>query len=205
MVNSYVYYTGDGSTDNFQITFDYLSKEFVQVYLDGTLLEVEADYIFSGDRTILIPSIPPSGSIVFIQRVTSKNRLVEFRDASILVANDLDISALQAIHIAEEANDNIQNVIQADPNGNFDALNRRLVNVDDPVDDTDGANKLYVDTRFAADVSAAVTARDDALAFASAAQGYRNAAQVSATTAVARAQDSASSAVAAAQSAQEAQ
>lgn len=212
MVNSYVYYTGDGSTTNFQITFDYLSKEFVQVYLDGTMLDVETDYIFAGDRTILIPSIPPSGSIVFIRRVTSKDRLVEFRDAYILVANDLDVSALQAIHIAEEANDNIQNVIQADPNGNFDVLNRRLVNVDSPVDGTDGANKAYVDTCFAADVAAAVAARDAAVVAQGLSEDARDAAEVArdaaygfANTADVRATQASGSAVVAAQSAMDAQ
>ncbi|MDD2231198.1 MAG: phage tail fiber protein [Candidatus Cloacimonetes bacterium] len=160
MANSYVYYTGDGRTTNFQITFDYLSKEFVQVYLDGVLLDVDTDYIFAGDRTIVIPSIPPVDSMVFIQRVTSKNRLVEFRDASILIAKDLDVSALQAIHIAEEADDNTQKSIQANASGNFDALNRRLINLGAPVDGTDGVNKQYVDTRLDTDVANAVAARD---------------------------------------------
>ena len=205
MVNSYVYYTGDGSTTNFQITFDYLSKEFVQVYLDGVPLVVETDYIFTGDRTIVITSVPASGSVVFIRRVTSKNRLVEFRDASILVANDLDISALQAIHIAEEANDNIQNVIQADALGNFDALNRRFVNVATPVDGTDGANKDYVDTRLAAEVAAAEAARDAAIVAQGLSEDARDAAQGFANTAGVRATQAAGSAIVAAQSAQEAQ
>ena len=202
MVNSYVYYTGDGSTNSFQITFDYLSKEFVQVYLDGVLLDVEADYIFAGERTIIIPTIPGAGSVIFIRRVTSKDRLVEFRDASILVAKDLDVSALQAIHIAEEANDNIQNVIQADPNGNFDALTRRIVNLGEPVDSTDAVTKSYVDTRLAADVGQAEAARDAAIvaqglseAARDAAQGFANAANISAGLADVSAQDAAVSAL----------
>jgi hypothetical protein len=198
MVNSYIYYTGDGNITEYQVTFDYLSKEFVKVYLDGDLKEIETDYIFSGDRTIVFLAVPPNGSSIFIQRVTSKDRLVEFRDASILIALDLDVSALQAIHIAEEASDNIQNVIQADPSGNFDALGRRIVNVGDPIDPTDATNKGYTDGIITT-VNDAVTVTTDkaieASGYATDALGYLNDAIVQVGVAEGYASDASQSAI----------
>ena len=187
MVYSYVYYTSDGNITEYQVTFDYLSKEFVKVYLDGVLKEIETDYIFSGDRTIVFLSVPPNGSTIFIQRVTSKDRLVEFRDASILIALDLDVSALQAIHIAEEANDNVSNSITANELSLFDALGRRIINVGDPVDPTDAVNKGYTDGIITTVDNAVTTTTNKAIE----AEGYADAAALSASVAQAAATNAA--------------
>lgn len=146
MANSYVFYTGNGVTDQYQIPFDYLSKEFVKVYIDGVLKTVTTHYTFSGDRTLNFVAIPPVGATIYIVRDTSKERLVEFRDASILVARDLDVSSLQAIHIAEESKDIVENSLAVDTTNNLTAQDRRITDVANPVDAQDVATKNYVDT-----------------------------------------------------------
>lgn len=37
MAETLIYYTGDGSTTEYTIPFDYLKKAFVRVYLDDVL------------------------------------------------------------------------------------------------------------------------------------------------------------------------
>jgi hypothetical protein len=146
MANTFIYYTGDGSLSAFQVTFDYLSKEFVKVYLDGVLKTIGVHYNFSSERVITFVSPPADGASITFIRVTSGSRLVEFRDASILLAHDLDTSALQAIHIAEEAKNSAINMLQINLNGHYDAVNRRIINLANPIGVKDAVNKQYTDT-----------------------------------------------------------
>lgn len=94
-------------TDKFDIPFDYLAKKFVKVYQEGILLEALVDYDFiTTTRIQMLKGEVPEGQTIEIRRETSATaRLVSFRDASVLTASDLDISALQSLHLSEEARD----------------------------------------------------------------------------------------------------
>lgn len=96
----------------YRIPFDYLARSFVKVSLevstDSTLsypLTPGNDYRFLNATTIEI--LIPQGSydVLQIRRFTDTTPLVGFRDGSVLTANDLTVSELQAIHIAEEGRD----------------------------------------------------------------------------------------------------
>lgn len=146
-------YTGDGSTTDFVIPFDYLKKSFVYVYVnDGiTLLtggdygDTSADYYFLDDTTVRLKEAPAVGEGVVIRRYTSATqRVVSFEDASILKATDLDTSQLQSFHIAEEARDGVNDSMIVDDENNWDAKGYRIINVGDPIDDGDAVNyKTY--------------------------------------------------------------
>lgn len=151
MASTIAFYTGDGATTDFTVPFDYLAKKFVRVSLGVTILkggdygDTSKDYYFL-DKTKVRLKVPPQvGEVLIIRRYTSAtDRVVSFKDASVLKATDLDVSAVQTIHIAEEARDIINDALIKDKEGNWDAKGNRIVNVGDAVSDGDAVNlKLY--------------------------------------------------------------
>ena len=144
MASTIIIYEGDGSKVDFNIPFDYLKKKFVTVSLGPTRLtggdygDTGADYYFLDKTTIRLKTPPAVGVSLTIRRYTSATeRVVTFKDASILKATDLDTSQVQAFHIAEEGRDIINDALIVDREGNWDAKGKRIVNVGDPVGDSD--------------------------------------------------------------------
>lgn len=155
MANTLIIYQGDGSTTDFAVPFDYLKKSFIKVYLDttteltgGSSTDTSSDYYFVDATTIRLRNIVPSSTqTITIRRYTSvSERVASFRDGSVLYAKDLDTSQVQAFHIAEEARDILNDALTVDRENNWDAKNKRIIRVADPVVNTDAANKEYVDT-----------------------------------------------------------
>ena len=144
MASTIAIYTGDGTTTDFTVPFDYLAKKFVKVSVGLTELEggdygdTSKDFYFLDKTTVRLKTAPQAGTEVKIRRYTSAtDRVVSFKDASILKASDLDTSSVQTIHIAEEGRDVINDALIVDREGNWDAKGNRIVNVGSPVDDTD--------------------------------------------------------------------
>lgn len=144
MASTIAFYTGDGATTDFTVPFDYLAKKFVRVSLGVTILkggdygDTSKDYYFL-DKTKVRLKVPLQvGEVLTIRRYTSAtDRVVSFKDASVLKATDLDASAVQTIHIAEEARDIINDALIKDKEGNWDAKGNRIVNVGTPEADSD--------------------------------------------------------------------
>lgn len=146
MANTLIIYRGDGSTTDFAVPFDYLRKSFVKVLLDsvtelkgGSTTDTSADYYFVDATTIRLRKIvPTTEQTITIRRYTSvKERVASFRDGSVLYSKDLDTAQVQAFHIAEEARDVINDALVADRENNWDARNKRIINVGTPVADND--------------------------------------------------------------------
>lgn len=153
MASTIAYYTGDGATTDFTVPFDYLAKKFVRVSLNVTVLkggdygDTSKDYYFL-DKTKVRLKVPPQvGELLTIRRYTSAtDRVVSFKDASVLKATDLDVSAVQTVHIAEEARDIINDALIVNKEGNWDAKGHRIVNVGKPIGDNDAVSfKVYKD------------------------------------------------------------
>lgn len=153
MASTIANYQGNGSTTDFSVPFDYLAKKFVKVTVDsreklgGDYGDTTKDYFFVDKTTIRFNTAPASGTEIIIRRYTSAtDRIVSFKDASVLKAKDLDASAIQTIHIAEEGRDIINDALIVDKEGNWDARGHRIVNVGDPIGDNDAVNlKFYKD------------------------------------------------------------
>lgn len=170
-----VTYALDGTTREFDFAFDYLSRSFVQITLIGETrkqLVLGTDFTFASNTRIRTNLIwgPPSWRLIEIRRVTSTTeRLVDFQDASILRAADLNLSELQVLHVAEEAREAATETIGTNNFGHLDARGRRIVNVADPVDLGDVVNRRWYEEdksgAFAA-VALAEAARDKAAEWA---------------------------------------
>lgn len=151
MASTIIIYTGDGTRTDFTVPFDYLKKSFVTVRLDpsttltgGDYGDTGSDYYFLDKTTIRLKVAPASGESLTIRRHTSATeRVVTFKDASILKATDLDTSQMQAFHIAEEGRDAINDAIIGDKEGNWDAKGHRIINVGTPIKDNDAVNLKY--------------------------------------------------------------
>lgn len=144
MASTIAFYTGDGTTTDFIVPFDYLAKKFVRVSRGTTILtggdygDTSKDYYFLDKNKVRLKVPPATGEEVTIRRYTSTtDRVVSFKDASVLKANDLDVSSVQTIHIAEEARDVINDALLKDKQGNWDAKDKRITNVGAPVADND--------------------------------------------------------------------
>lgn len=151
MASTIIIYEGDGTRTDFTVPFDYLKKSFVTVRLDpsttltgGDYGDTGSDYYFLDKTTIRLKVAPASGESLTIRRHTSATeRVVTFKDASILKATDLDTSQMQAFHIAEEGRDAINDAIIGDKEGNWDAKGHRIINVGTPIKDNDAVNLEY--------------------------------------------------------------
>lgn len=179
MASTIANYQGNGSTTDFSVPFDYLAKKFVKVTVDsreklgGDYGDTTKDYFFVDKTTIRFNTAPASGTEIIIRRYTSAtDRIVSFKDASVLKAKDLDVSTIQTIHIAEEGRDIINDALIVDKEGNWDAKGKRIINVGDPIDDNDAITlKFYKE-----DAKGAYQAKLDA-------EAARDAAKVSETNA----------------------
>lgn len=154
MASTIFIYEGDGTRTDFTVPFDYLKKSFVIVRLGtgtttttltgGDYGDTGSDYYFLDKTTIRLKVAPASGESLTIRRHTSATeRVVTFKDASILKATDLDTSQMQAFHIAEEGRDAINDAIIGDKEGNWDAKGHRITNVGAPIKDNDAVNLTY--------------------------------------------------------------
>ena len=181
MADTIANYTGNGTQTDFVVTFDYLKKSFVRVYLDSSTLltggdygDTGADYYFLDKTTVRLKTAPADGVLVTIRRYTSATeRIVSFKDASILKANDLDTSQLQSFHIAEEARDVINDALVKDEDDDWDAQGNRITNVGDPVDGKDAINLEWYNK----DAGKVQQNRDESLQFRNEAEGFRDEAE----------------------------
>ena len=168
MANTVLTFTGDGNTTDYPVTFDYLAKKFVYVYVDGVELTGNVDYTFLTNTTIRFNNAPAVGTLITIRRETSaKERIITFNDGSLLKASDLDLSSLQTFHIAEEAKDMVVDTLSENDDGELDARFRKIVNVNDPENDQDAMTLGY----YKKDINKTLEYKDEAKQWANKTDG----------------------------------
>lgn len=143
------------TTKVYPFNFDYLKKEFVKVAMRDALTGVLSYLTFGVDykvinKTIeLLPTVTPivDNKIRIERKTSTTEKIVTYIDASVLKAQELDLSQLQQLHILEELNDYIvENSMTVDLNGLWDAHGKRITNLGTPVDPNDAITKAYMET-----------------------------------------------------------
>lgn len=181
-------YLGDGVNSLFSVTFNYLSRSNVKVFINGV---EDTTFSWITSSSIQTTNPPPAGATVVVKRDTPTTPLVDFVDGSTITENLLDTSTVQSLHVAEETKEFITGQIQLDTTDNtFNAGNKRIKNVAAPVGSNDVATKNWTETALSSGVNQAQTAANQASASAVSA----NNSAVTATTQANNASTSASTA-----------
>ena len=108
---SYVKKEGDGSTDEFTFTFDYLLKAHVYVYVDETLLVDGVGYVWTWDKQVTLTTPPTTEQVVTIRRDTPEDdQIVDWTDGTHIIADTLNTSDLQWLYNIQELEDQIHAV-----------------------------------------------------------------------------------------------
>ena len=143
MANSFLEYTGDGNTTAFSITFDYLDASHIACTVNSASTSFT---LSNGGATANISPAPANGAAIRFTRTTSQStRLTDYVAGSVLKEEDLDTDSKQAFFMGQEGLDTIGTKMgQSIVNFQFDAINKRIINVADPVDNTDAVNKQFI-------------------------------------------------------------
>lgn len=134
-----------GGETTYTFPFLYLRKKFVKVRYqkpDGTFenLEYAKDYNVE-ELKVKLEGAGSSEDNIIIYRQTPTDMLIDYVDATILKAYDLNVNQIQLLHILEEQQD--RTLGYATGEFVFDAYDQRIQNVADPVNDKDAVNKQW--------------------------------------------------------------
>ena len=137
-----VTYTGNGSTTQYSITFPFLDSSHVKAFING----VETTAFTISSSTLTFNSAPANSAVVRIERQTPiSSRIVDFTDGSVLTESDLDKSADQNFFVAQEITDDSQSTMKIATDDKFDAQNKVIKNVANPVNPQDAVTKHYLE------------------------------------------------------------
>ena len=111
MADSYNEYAGNGSTKTFTVSFPYIDKSHVKVYVNNTPMLNPSDWTWSGSQ-VAFTYAPGSGAVVLIKRDTPRNtRLVDFQPGAVLTEADLDLAHLQHFYSNQELYDSYERLL----------------------------------------------------------------------------------------------
>ena len=148
MANSFVRYTGNGSTTAYSIPFSYRSTADLTAKIAG--VATTAFTLNAAGTTLTFNTAPASGSAIEIRRTTSQDsRLTDYASGSVLTETDLDTDSTQAFFMGQEAIDDAGDVIKVSAtNFQWDTQSKRLTLVADPVNAQDAVTKNWLTTTY---------------------------------------------------------
>ena len=102
-------HTGNGSTNNFAISFSFLANNEVDVTVAGVLKTLDTHYTISGSTvTFTSGNTPANGAAIKFQRDTNISaKKVDFQDGSVLTETDLDTNSDQVLFAQQEITDKL--------------------------------------------------------------------------------------------------
>ena len=105
-------HTGNGSTNNFAISFSFLANNEVDVTVAGVLKTLDNHYTISGSTvTFTSGNTPADGAAVKFERDTNISaKKVDFQDGSVLTETDLDTNSDQVLFAQQEITDKLAGI-----------------------------------------------------------------------------------------------
>ena len=146
---------------SFTFSFSYINGTDIDAFVDGVkVFENNAStgtavggntytvaFSSPGSNTLTFTPNVPAGSDVRIERNTDlTTKQVDFSDGSVLTEVALDNAVDQVFFAAQEAIDKVASSITVAPDDKWDAQNKVIKNVADPVNNTDAVNKQFITT-----------------------------------------------------------
>jgi hypothetical protein len=123
---SYRQYTGDGVAKDFSVPFPYLQRDHVHVYLDGKELTAGTEFNWTSGTQLKLNVAPQAGvtggaakpaEVLTVRRITPEdNQIVQWRDGSYIIADDLNESDLQWLYLIQEHHDDLVLLLNGVPN-----------------------------------------------------------------------------------------
>jgi hypothetical protein len=123
---SYRQYTGDGTAKDFSVPFPYLQRDHVHVYLDGKELKDGTDYNWTSGTQLKLNvapqaavtgAAPKPAEVLTVRRITPEDdQIVQWRDGSYIIADDLNESDKQWLYLIQEHHDDLVLLLNGVPN-----------------------------------------------------------------------------------------
>lgn len=147
MAVTYIDHAGTQGQTDFTFTFPYLEDEHIKVEIDGVDTTDFTVVATPTAKVVLDTGLSAAATVRVRRRSAPAEDLVDFQNGSVLTEAELDRSYLHNRYLAEESaeQNDISLRVQAGADGQFDALNKKIINVSDPTADQDAATKNYVD------------------------------------------------------------
>lgn len=148
MAQTYTTYTvSSSSVLDYSFDFDVIDDSFVEVTKNGEELVNPTDFSVNATTKVVTLTTPPEvGDVLYIRRTTPRTEpVVEFVDAAREMAANLNKALLQPLHVIEEIGEAGGGALSLNEDGHYDAGGKRIVNLGEPVDDSDAATKVYTD------------------------------------------------------------
>ncbi|QLF87987.1 tail fiber [Pelagibacter phage Hroenn EXVC015P] len=148
MANSFVRYTGNGSTTAYSISYTYRDAADLIVSING--VATTSYSLNAAGTTLTFDTAPANASSIEIRRKTSQTtRLTDYAAGSVLTENDLDTDSTQAFFMGQEAIDDANDVIKiSSTDFQYNAGNKQIRNVANPTSNQDVATKNYLENTF---------------------------------------------------------
>ena len=136
----------DKISNGFLVPFDYLEDEHVTVEVAG-VVNTNTQLVVGNPVKIKVLSGVTAGQIVRVRRKSQPNtNLVDFVNGSVLTESELDRAYLHNRYLSEEISELNDASLQEEQGGtNWDAKNKRIINVGTPTNLGDATTKAYVD------------------------------------------------------------
>lgn len=148
MAYSYIKVTAAAGQTSVPFNFDYLATSEIKVKVND--VETTA-WSLSSPNVVALDTALSGGEIIEIERVTNlTTRAVDFASGAVLTEEDLDLSAQQVFNAAQEALDSTEKNLSETFNGQYDAKNKRIVNIADGVDPQDAITKAQLEYEYPA-------------------------------------------------------
>lgn len=127
-------------TQDIQCDIEYLDKSYIHVYLDGV---ETTGYTWTSSTNIrLTEALTASTTVLLLRRTEREFLYIEFASGAPFIEDNVDTQNTQFLHLAQELVEG-----RAIPGfyGTISMNGYRIINLGDPVDTADAANKGYVD------------------------------------------------------------